>query len=270
MRSLEGKVVAITGAGSGIGQHLAIELARQGCLLSLAEINPSSMKLTCEMLPENCQYQTSTTDVSKKEQVDKFAESTIEKFGHVDVLINNAGVALSQTISDMDIEEMEWLMNINFWGVVYGCKAFLPHLLKQKEAHIVNTSSVFGLMAVPTQGAYNASKFAVRGFTEALSQEMKHTGINVSCVYPGGIKTNIVKHGRYHIGPDNNEDQDIAASNFEQMATTTPQRAAQVMINGILNNRKRIMIGSDSLLIDWLVRLLPTSYEKILSKGLHR
>lgn len=270
MRTLKGKVVAITGAGSGIGQALAIELGRQECKLSLADIHLSTLQETCELLPEGCQYHLCIADVAKKEQVDNFAEETLKTFGIIDIVINNAGVSLSQTVPDMTIEDMEWLMKINFWGVIYGCKAFLPHLLERKEAHIINTSSVFGLMAVPTQAAYNASKFAVRGFTEALSQEMKGSPVNVSCVYPGGIKTDIVKNGRFHIGPGNNTDQEKAAKNFEQMATTTPQRAAQIIINGILNNRKRIFIGSDSILIDWIVRLLPSSYEKFLSKKLHR
>ncbi len=267
MKSLDGKVVVLTGAGSGIGRALTVLLGKAGCKLALADIDQHALAQTCELLPETVQTFCQTVDVSIQEQMHAFADSTIYHFGCADVVINNAGVSLSQTITDMDIGEMKWLMDINFWGTVYGCKSFLPHLLPRRDAHIVNISSVFGLITTPTQAAYSASKFAVRGFTETLRQEMKGTAVNVSCVIPGGIKTNIVKNSHFHLGPDEAISKKEAADRFEQMATITPERAAQVIVNGILSNRKRIFIGSDARLIDIIARLLPVRCEFVLGKG---
>ncbi|MCL6270225.1 SDR family NAD(P)-dependent oxidoreductase [Sansalvadorimonas sp. 2012CJ34-2] len=268
MRTLEGKVVALTGAGSGIGRALAIMLSKAECKLALADINPESLKDTCELLPEDTESYCQAIDVSDPDQVQNFADTTAEHFGQVDIIINNAGVFLSQSIADLSIKEMKWLMDINFWGIVYGCKSFLPYLQKQNDAHIVNISSIFGLVTTPNQSAYCASKFAVRGFTETLRQETKHTGIHVSCVIPGGIKTNIVRNGRFFTGPNEDSTRDKAAQRFEEMATISPERAAQVIINGILSNRKRIFIGPDTRLIDIASRLLPVRCEAILGKGL--
>lgn len=157
-------------------------------------------------------------------------------------------------------------MGINFWGVVYGTKAFLPHLLQRREGHIVNISSIFGIIGVPTQAAYNASKFAVRGFTEALRQEVADSGVRVSCVHPGGIKTNIARAGRFYRDISGSRDASRAAANFDQIARTTPAAAAQVIIDGIKSDAPRILIGADARLLDRLQRLLPASYTRVLAK----
>ncbi|MDT4846234.1 putative oxidoreductase SadH [compost metagenome] len=182
------------------------------------------------------------------------------------MIINNAGVAVSQTIAELSYTDFEWLMNINFWGVVHGTKAFLPHLLKNDAGHIVNLSSIFGIVGVPTQGAYNASKFAVRGFTEALRQELSASKVAVSCVHPGGIKTNIARSARFYQGINGKCDANRAAADFEKLARTTPQQAAQVIVHGIKAKRPRILIGGDAHLLDWIQRLLPASYPNVLSK----
>ncbi|CAM3535820.1 SDR family NAD(P)-dependent oxidoreductase [Parendozoicomonas haliclonae] len=266
MRTLEGKVAVITGAGSGIGRALAFELCRTGCKVALCDINPQNLQETAELLPENSQYFIKDIDCANQEQVKAFASEASSYFGQIDILINNAGVSLTHSVTEGSIEEMEWLININFWGVVYGTKAFLPHLQTRDEAHIVNVGSVFGVMAAPNQAAYCASKFAVRGFTESLSQELRHSNINVSCAYPGGIKTNLIRNSRFHEDSTNLRDREEAAEKFEELATTTPERAAQVIINGILNKRQRILIGSDSRFIDWIVRLFPGTYDYFLNK----
>ena len=268
MQTLEGKVVALTGAGSGIGRALAVMLSKAGSKLALADINPDSLQETCDLLPDHTESYCQIIDVSDPEQVQSYADATAEHFGKVDLIINNAGVFLSQAIADLSIKEMKWLMDINFWGIVYGCKSFLPYLQQHKDAHIVNISSIFGLVASPNQAAYCASKFAVRGFTETLRQETKGTGTNVSCVIPGGIKTNIVRNGRFFNGSNEITSKKNAVQKFEEMATITPERAAQVIINGILSNKKRIFIGPDTRLIDIASRLLPVRCEALLGKGL--
>ena len=183
-----------------------------------------------------------------------------------DIVINNAGVAQIASIAELAYDDFEWVMNINFWGMVYGTKAFLPQLSQKGAGHIVNVSSVFGLFAVPTQAAYNSAKFAIRGFTEALRHEMKGSGIQVSCVHPGGIKTNILRNARFLQSVQTTEREE-AASGFDKLARTTPDQAARVIIKGIKANKPRILIGMDAHILDWLQRLMPASYGKILFRG---
>ncbi|NQD91769.1 SDR family oxidoreductase, partial [Pseudomonas sp. CrR25] len=172
MQSLAGKVAVVTGAGSGIGRALAEQLALEGCHLALADIDAASLaNLADELRPHGARVSCHPLDVADRTAVFAFAEEVLTNHGSAHLIINNAGVAVSQTIAELKYEDFEWLMDINFWGVVHGTKAFLPHLLQNGEGHIVNLSSIFGIIGMPTQGAYNASKFAVRGFTEALRQE---------------------------------------------------------------------------------------------------
>ena len=179
-------------------------------------------------------------------------------------------MALLGQFTEIDQAQMEWLIDINFWGVVHGTKAFLPHLLRNNEGQIVNVSSIFGIISLPTQGAYNASKFAVRGFTEALRQELAHTGVRASCVHPGGIRTNIARAARFYQGPDGRQDAARAAAQFDKVARTTPEEAARVIIEGIRRQRPRILIGADARLLDRIQRLLPAGYPRVLARLLGR
>lgn len=187
MKDLKGRVAAITGAASGIGQMLAKNLAELGCNVAIADIDETGLKQTADMVSRTgVRVTTHVVDVSDRYQVYRYAEEAAHLHGGVHLLINNAGVALSELLEDATYEDFEWIMGINLWGVIYGCKAFLPHLKKEPEAHIVNVSSVYGIIAFPFNGAYCTTKFAVRGFTETLCQELKDTSVHVSCVHPGG------------------------------------------------------------------------------------
>ena len=213
---------------------------------------------------------TEAFDVADRDAFYAFAERVTGHFGAAHLVFNNAGVALGATVEDMSYEDFEWLMGINFWGVVHGTKAFLPHLKAAGDGHIVNVSSVFGLIGVPTQSAYNASKFAVRGFTEALRQELEMEGGRVSCtsVHPGGIKTNIARNARMGAGVEKiTGDVDKARRDFEKMFRTTPEEASQTILKGVKGNKRRVLIGSDARAIDSMQRLMPTAYQRIMVAG---
>ncbi len=267
MQVLDGKVAVITGAGSGIGRALAEQLAKEGCALALADINQENLEsLAAELRLAKVDVSCHVLDVANRAAVYAFADEVLAHHGSAQIIINNAGVAVSQTVADLCYDDFEWLMGINFWGVVHGTKAFLPHLLKNNDGHIINVSSIFGIIGVPTQSAYNASKFAVRGFTEALRQEVQCTQVKVSCVHPGGIKTNIAKSARFYRDMSGNQDAARSAANFDKIARTTPAEAARVIIDGIKRNNPRILIGADARLLDRLQRLMPVSYSRILAK----
>ena len=267
MQVLDGKVAVITGAGSGIGRALAEQLAKEGCALALADIDQENLEsLAAELRLAKVDVSCHVLDVANRAAVYAFADEVLAHHGSAQIIINNAGVAVSQTVADLCYDDFEWLMGINFWGVVHGTKAFLPHLLKNNDGHIVNVSSIFGIIGVPTQSAYNASKFAVRGFTEALRQEVQGTQVKVSCVHPGGIKTNIAKSARFYRDMSGNQDAARSAANFDKIARTTPAEAARVIIDGIKRNNPRILIGADARLLDRLQRLMPVSYSRILAK----
>ncbi len=258
MYELEGKVAVITGAGSGIGRALAQMLAQKGCKLALADINENGLAETAASIQGD--VLTQKLDVSNRAAVYAFADTVKAKYGSAHVVINNAGVAVSQTVDKLSYEDFEWLMGINFWGVVYGTKAFLPGMMAQNEGVIVNISSVFGIIAVPTQSAYNAAKFAVRGFTEALRHEVHGTGVKTVCVHPGGIKTNIVNSSRHYVDPQGATDKKAIAERFQKMAATTPASAAATIVNGIEHGRDRVLIGADAWLIDRIQRWFPVRY----------
>lgn len=256
------KTAVVTGAGSGIGRELAIALNAQGCELFLSDINTTSLDETVQLLPNRATPADATVlDAADKAGVHQWAERIGAQKTHVDIVINNAGVALMSTVEETQYEDIEWLMGINFWGVVYGTKAFLPLLRKSPEANLINISSVFGIIAVPTQSAYNAAKFAVRGYTEALRQELAGSNIHVCCVHPGGIKTNIAKAAR---GGSPNESADERGARFQQMAGTTPASAAAQILQAAERHQPRLLIGQDAKLITLVSRIFPTHYPKLL------
>lgn len=270
MKTLSNKVVAITGAGSGIGRALAVRCAGLGASVAISDVNEAGLDETASLAKQKgSRIHTTIVDTGKRDAIYAWAERVKRDVGPADVIVNNAGVSLSQTIAEMTDADFEWLMNINFWGVTHGTRAFLPQLLSRPEAHVVNISSVFGIISVPTQSAYNASKFAVRGFTEALRQELASTNVRVTCVHPGGIKTNIVRNGRQYQDPSG-EAADLGkmAREFEKTARTTPDEAARQIADAILHERPRLLIGADATLIDRMQRLMPESYDKLIAKAL--
>lgn len=268
MKTLQDKVAAITGAGSGIGRATAVLMAAKGCHLALSDVNETGLAETAAAcLKYGVKVTTRRVDVASREQMYAWAEEVVTDHGLVNIIFNNAGVALGATVEDMQYDDFEWLMDINFWGVVYGTKAFLPHIKTAGEGAVVNVSSVFGLIAVPTQSAYNAAKFAVKGFTEALREEMEIEGCNVgvTCVHPGGIKTNIARAAR--ITETKGMVDTKSTRDFEKAFITTPEKAAEEVVNGILKNKRRVLIGPDAIAIDLMQRILPTSYQRLLEIG---
>lgn len=263
MRIEAGTVAAITGAGSGIGRALAINLAGRSCALALADKNEQTLAETAELAREAGASAVSThpLDVSDFASVQGYAADAVSAHGGVQLLVNNAGVALGGTFEQISIEDFHWLMGINFWGVVNGCKAFLPNLLQQREAHIVNLSSVFGLLAPPGQSAYVSSKYAVRGFTESLRMELYKTSVHVSAVHPGGVATNIAKSARVGKGVEaaSPEDVERQRKSIERTLTLPPAEAAKIIIDGIEHNRRRILVGNDARMIAAMTRVLPLS-----------
>jgi len=266
MKQLQNKVVVLTGAGSGIGRALAQQLHQEGALLALLDKDAQGLVETKRLLNGAATVEVYETDVSQRSLVERAAEQVLKRFGHVDMLINNAGVSSSGSVEELAYETLEWTFNINLWGVIYMTKAFLPHLRQRPEANIVNLSSVYGLIGVPGQAAYCASKFAVRGFTEALRQECFGSRIAVTVVFPGGIRTNIVKNSR----TDHRMDQATylqKSQQFEAALKTSPEEAARVIIQGIKKNAPRVLIGKDARQIDFLARFMPNSYDKAIAKA---
>ena len=271
MKSFRHKVAAISGAGSGIGRAIALELAKEGASLAITDINEESVLETAELArAHGANVLAGRLDVADKDATFAWADEVAEHFGKVNLIFNNAGVALSSTIEDMSYEDFEWLFNINFWGVVHGTKAFLPHLKASGEGHIVNISSLFGLVAVPGLAAYNTSKFAVRGFTETLRQEldMEDCGVSASCVHPGGIRTNIARNARMRESMKKvvGEDLEKGRQNFEKLFSTTAETAAQTILRGVKRNHRRILVGTDAKTIDGGQRLMPALYQSIVTR----
>lgn len=267
MTDIRGKVAVVTGAASGIGRATALALAREGARVAISDVDRKGLAETEALIASSGGEATSyLLDVSSRDAVYAFAQEVEARFGGADIVINNAGIAQVATVEDLPYDEFELVMNIDFWGMVYGSKAFLPQLRKKGAGHIVNVSSIFGLFSVPTQAAYNSAKFAIRGFTEALRHEMRGSDIVVSCVHPGGVKTNVMRNARFLQSVQKSE-REQAASGFDKLARTTPDKAAQTIIKGIKKNNPRILIGIDAHIVDWLVRLLPASYGKLMFRG---
>lgn len=260
-------VAVITGAASGIGRALAVRLAEEKIAgIAICDVNEAGLKETAELIEKHgVPVSAHIVDTSKLEQIEGLKAEVLEKHARVTHLINNAGVGLFGTFEQISLEDFEWLMSINFWGVVYGCKVFLPELKKQDAAHIVNISSVFGLVAPPEQTAYCASKFAIRGFTESLRHELEDTTVRVSSVHPGGIKTDIARNSR--IGkntPEENKAQGVKF--FDKVAVTSPEQAAETIVQGIKSENPRILIGKDAHAINYISRLFPKKYLRVFEK----
>jgi NAD(P)-dependent dehydrogenase (short-subunit alcohol dehydrogenase family) len=262
----------VTGAASGIGRALALELAREGAELALSDVNEAGLAETaCGAEALGARVSRERVDVADRAAVERHAAFVVARHGRVNLVINNAGVGLSATISEMSYQDLEWLFGINFWGVVHGTKAFLPLLKQSGEGHVVNVSSVFGLIALPEHGAYNAAKFAVRGLTECLRQELELEGAPVSatCVHPGGIKTNIARSARVVARPGKPSREELNAL-FDQVARTMPEAAARKILRGVKKNARRVLIGPDAHLVDALQRLLPTAYQALVVRQARR
>jgi short-subunit dehydrogenase len=264
MKDLRGKVIVLTGAGSGMGRAMAIKLDREGSMLALMDKDEKILAETSAML-SSAGHRAYTLDISDFGAVDSVALKVVNDFGFVDVLINNAGVSSSGLVRELTRETLEWTMDINFWGTVNMTRAYLPHLLKRSEANIVNMSSVYGLIGIPGQAAYCASKFAVRGFTEALRQEYYGSSLSVTVVFPGGVRTNIAKNSR----TDHRLDRETYLKEvvkFEATLKTTAEEAADTIINGLKKNSKRVLIGKDARGIDFLARFNPDNYDAAIAK----
>lgn len=265
----QGKTAFITGAGSGIGRALAVTLAQRGCALSLTDIDTAGLQETADQVQRhNVGLRTGILDVSDRAAVEQAVNETVEEFGTLDLIFNNAGVALTDPVDQLEYDDFEWLMNINFWGVVHGTKAALPHMQKQNSGHIINISSLFGLIGVPTQSAYCAAKFAVRGFTESLVAELKFNGGNITAhsVHPGGVATSIAKSGRFRHDIVGTGTKEQSLKNAERMLTLPPEKAAEIILDGVRTNNPRILVGSDAKRLDFFQRLMPRKVTDMLVK----
>lgn len=259
MKTFTNKVAVITGAGSGIGRSLAVQLAEAGAQLAISDINTETLEETNQIIQSKGKKASLfQLDVSSKEGVYDFVSKVISEFGHADLVFNNAGVALGRiTVEELTYEEMDWIFGINLYGVIYGTKAFLPHLLTRPEAYIVNISSVFGLIGIAHQAAYCTTKFAVRGFTESLKAELSETNVKAMSVHPGGIKTNIARNARGGSSELSEEEQNAQLAKFEEAFITTPQKAAATILKGVRSGKTRVRIGPDARMMDFIARLFP-------------
>jgi short-subunit dehydrogenase len=264
MTAIKGAAAAVTGAASGIGRALALELAGHGCDLALADRDEAGLQAVAAEIGRDAKRKVTThrVDVGEPGQIAEFALAATSAHPALNILINNAGVALLGQFGEIDQAQMDWLFNINFWGVVHSTRAFLPHLARKPEAHIVNISSIFGIIAPPGQTAYVAAKFAVRGFSESLRHELQMTAspIRLSVVHPGGVATNIARNSRTGVGVTDNARRAQSIEFFDAVAKTTPKAAALRIIEGIEKNQPRILIGNDARFADLLQRLRPETY----------
>jgi len=274
MTTIRGSAAAVTGAASGIGRALALELAARGCDLALADRDDAGLQATAAEIGRagSPKVTAHRVDVGEPQQIADFAEAAIAAHPGLNIVVNNAGVALLGQFNEIDQAQMDWLMDINFWGVVHSTRAFLPHLARQREAHIVNLSSIFGIIAPPGQTAYAAAKFAVRGFSESLRHELQMAAspVRLSVVHPGGVATNIVRNSRAGTGVTDNARRAQTIERFDAVAKTTPAAAALRIITGIEKNQPRILIGNDARFMDLLQRFRPGSYWAVLARRIEK
>jgi NADP-dependent 3-hydroxy acid dehydrogenase YdfG len=263
MTEFAGRVAVVTGAGSGIGRALAHGLARRGAHLALSDVDSVGLAETVAGLG-SAQVRSDTLDVADRAAVLAYAEDVVARFGRVNQVYNNAGIASAGNVLTSTFDEIERVVDVDFWGVVNGTKAFLPHLIASGDGHVVNISSLFGLLAVPSQSAYNAAKFAVRGFTEALRQEMlvaRHP-VRVTCVHPGGVRTGIARNAVRGEGFTDGRTME----RFERtMLRMTPQDAAATILSGVRRGRARVLVGNDARVLDLVVRVLGSAYQRPLA-----
>lgn len=259
MLAFQGKTIVITGAASGIGAALASNLAQRGARLMLADIDASGLEaLATALRTQGYECHWTVTDTGNEASIYALAEHTQAQLGAADVLINNAGVSLVCPVEKLKTQDAQWLMDINFWGVVHGCRAFLPQMRSRPAAVLVNVSSIFAMVSMPTQSLYNASKAAVRGFTDALREELRDTAISVLCVHPGGIRTNIANRARITDSSMVADDDKMLRESFEKLARTSPAQAAEAIVTAIASGKTRLLIGSDAKFLDLLYRLAPS------------
>ncbi|MDB5516467.1 MAG: acetoin dehydrogenase [Tardiphaga sp.] len=274
MTTIRGAAAAVTGAASGIGRALALELSARGCDLALADRDEAGLQAVAAEIKRlhASKVTVHRVDVAEPAQIEEFARAATAGHPGLNIVINNAGVALFGQFNEIDQAQMEWLMNINFWGVVRTTRALLPHLATQREAHIVNLSSIFGIVAPPGQSAYAAAKFAVRGFSEALRHELQMAAspVRLSVVHPGGVATNIARNARTGTGITDNSRRAQAIERFDAVAKTKPAAAALRIIQGIENNQPRILIGNDARFMDLLQRFRPGTYWKVMARRIEK
>ena len=264
MEGFAGKVAVVTGAGSGIGQALALELGRSGAKVAISDVDVDGLAQTEDQLKAiGAQVKSDRLDVTEREAFLAYADAVAEHFGKVNQIYNNAGIAFSGDVEVSQFKDIERVMDVDFWGVVNGTKAFLPHLIASGDGHVINVSSLFGLMSVPGQAAYNSAKFAVRGFTEALRQEMALAGhpVGVTTVHPGGIKTAIARNAMVAEGLDREK---MAKMFDKRLARTSPKRAAQIILEAVRKDKARVLVGADAKALDLLVRLTGSGYQRIV------
>ncbi len=260
MRTLTDRVAVVTGAASGIGRHTAIELAKRGCHVAISDVNMEGLEETGQQARlHGRNVSLHLVDVAKREAMSDFAGAVIAEHGAVHIVVNNAGVSLTVNFEDQTLDDLEWIVNINLWGVIHGCHFFLPHIQAQDEGHIVNLSSVFGLIGVPSQSAYCMCKAAVKGFTESLDMELADTNIGVSCVHPGAIATGIIRNGRTRIS-------DISADDASRIVDKgmAPDDAARIIVDAIQSGKKRVVVGKDAKVAETLQRVFPTLYRRLV------
>jgi short-subunit dehydrogenase len=274
MTAIRGAAAAVTGVASGIGRALAIELAARGCDLALADRDEAGLQTVAAEIAKAHSRKVSVhrVDVGERTGIADFAGAAIAAHPSLNILINNAGVALLGNFHEIDQAEMEWLFNINFWGVVHSTRAFLPHLATRPGAHIVNISSIYGIVAPPGQTAYSSAKFAVRGFSESLRHELQvaESPVRLSVVHPGGVSTNIARNMRMGTGVSDNERRAQAIDWFDQFAGTTPKDAALRIIRGVEKNEPRILIGGDARFLDLLQRFRPATYWRVMARRVEK
>src|ERR1700758_2381244 len=266
MEGFAGKVAAVTGAGSGIGQALAAELARSGARLAISDVDTEGLAQTEEQLKAiGTPVKTDRLDVTEREAFLAYADAVNEHFGKVNQIYNNAGIAYTGDIEVSQFKDIERVMDVDFWGVVNGTKAFLPHLIASGDGHVINISSVLGLFSLPGGAAYSAAKFAVRGFTEALRQEMVLAGhpVKVTTVHPGGIKTAVVRN---MTAADGIDVADLAQTFEKKVATTSPEKAARIILDGVRKNKARVLVGPDAKVLDIIVRITGSgAYQRLFT-----
>ncbi len=268
MLTLDDQVCVVTGAGSGIGRALALNLAGRGARLALSDVDDAGLATTVDRVRAagGREVRSDHLDVADRDAFTAYAAAVADHFGRVNVVVNNAGVALAGNLEDLEYPDMDWIIGVNFWGVVHGTKEFLPHLIASGDGHLVNISSLFGLVSMPGQSMYNASKYAVRGMSEAVREEMLIAGhpVGVTVVHPGGIKTAIARNARVSA----REDKAKTAQLFdEKLAKMTPERAAEIIVRGILHNRARVLVGLDAHAVHQIAKFTGSRYQDIVAKA---
>ncbi len=265
--NFKGKIAVVTGAASGIGRELALQLSKEGCIVAAADYNKKDLEETVKMVKDaGGQASAHEVDISNAAVVTKFAADVKKKYGSIDILINNAGVTLFGKFDELAQKDMEWIMDINYWGAIYMTRAFMPEIKNKPESYLVNVASIFSVVGTGNQSAYSATKFALRGFTEALTDELQKFPITVMSVIPGGIKTNLGKNARFVKNGVVLKDTEKLAKRMEKIGRTTGAEAAAAIIKGMKKRKERILIGSDAWIIQTIQRFAPSKYNRVLGK----